>query len=333
MSSNLSKVVPIVIAGGSGTRLWPSSRNSFPKQFQTLYGTKSLFQETFLRLEGLELDEAIIIVNEDHKFIAREQLDEINISGKFIIEPEPRNTSPAVSLAAHFLDTTNSEDQYLLILAADHLIEEESIFRDTITESMTLAQRGRIVTFGVEPTSAHTGYGYIEKGRKIKNSQGYDVKNFKEKPSKDIAEAYFQSKDYLWNSGMFLSKKSTILKELEATSKDIFDKTKSSILHNELDDKFINVDRNTFLECKNESIDISVMEKNINLNFENDLKRLEERLDDLVEICNRLQTENKTLKEKQETLSHERASMVQKNEQVRARVEAMIVRLKSMEQG
>ncbi len=261
MSSNLSKVVPIVIAGGSGTRLWPSSRNSFPKQFQTLYGTKSLFQETFLRLEGLELDEAIIIVNEDHKFIAREQLDEINISGKFIIEPEPRNTSPAVSLAAHFLDTTNSEDQYLLILAADHLIEEESIFRDTITESMTLAQRGRIVTFGVEPTSAHTGYGYIEKGRKIKNSQGYDVKNFKEKPSKDIAEAYFQSKDYLWNSGMFLSKKSTILKELEATSKDIFDKTKSSILHNELDDKFINVDRNTFLECKNESIDISVMEK------------------------------------------------------------------------
>ncbi len=97
MNSNVSKIVPIVIAGGSGTRLWPSSRNSFPKQFQTLYGTKSLFQETLLRLKGLELDEVIIIVNEDHKFIAKEQLDQINLSGKIIIEPEPRNTSPAVA--------------------------------------------------------------------------------------------------------------------------------------------------------------------------------------------------------------------------------------------
>ena len=254
------RITPLVLAGGSGTRLWPVSRNSFPKQFQSLYSKNSLFQETLLRLKGLGIDESIIIVNEEHKFIVREQLNEINFKGKIIIEPEPKNTAPAVALGAHFSAMTQKDDSYLLILAADHLIQEEKEFNDSIMQAAALAEKNNIITFGIAPTSAHTGYGYIQKGKAIKNSNAFSVYNFVEKPNQELAETYIKSEDYFWNSGMFLSRTSTLLQEMELISKDIYEATKNSLSLNK-DEEFIEINNEIFSKCESESLDIAVMEK------------------------------------------------------------------------
>ena len=147
----MKKITPLILAGGSGTRLWPSSRNAFPKQFQSLYGDKTLFQNTLLRLKDLDTNDPIIIVNEEHKFIAKEQLDEINISGPIIIEPEAKNTCPAVTIGAHYLNLISKIDNYLFVLAADHVIKEEKKFLDA-----------RKVSGNID--SIHSSFTKIEKG-------------------------------------------------------------------------------------------------------------------------------------------------------------------------
>ena len=255
------KIVPLILAGGSGTRLWPSSRSSFPKQFQSLYAEKSLFQETLLRLNGFEIDEPIIIVNEEHKFIVREQLNEIGFNGRIIIEPESKNTAPAVALGAHYSAISNQADDYLLILASDHIIEQKDKFNDAIMQATLLAEKDSIITFGISPSSAHTGYGYIEKGKKIIDSKAFSVNKFVEKPNKFLAESYIKSENYLWNSGMFLSKTSILLGELKLISNDIYDITKNSFLSDISEEGFINIDRKKFSKCRNESLDVAVMEK------------------------------------------------------------------------
>ena len=261
MSLKEKKIVPLILAGGSGSRLWPASRNSFPKQFQSLYSEKSLFQETLLRLRGLDTSEPIVVVNQEHTFIAQEQLNELNLKGKILIEPESRNTAPAVCLGAHYSNLTSQKDNLLLILAADHLIEDEKKFKDTVTEAISLARTGKIITFGVIPTSANTGYGYIEKGEKITNTNAFSVEEFVEKPNKELAKIYLDSKNYLWNSGMFLSKTSTLLEELELFCSDTYGVTKASLSLAKLDEQPISVDSAKFSTCRNESLDIAVMEK------------------------------------------------------------------------
>ena len=265
MNTISKKIIPLILAGGSGTRLWPASRSSFPKQFQSLYSEKSLFQETLMRLNGVEIEEPIIIVNEEHKFIVQEQLQEINFKGKIIIEPESRNTAPAVALGAHFSSMSNEDDCYLLILAADHAIGQEEEFNNAIMRATYLAEKDKIITFGITPSSAHTGYGYIEKGKDIKDASAFNVLKFVEKPNKELAETYLKSKNYLWNSGMFVSRTSTLLNELELNSKDIYEYTKNSFLPVNSETGFIEINKDIFSQCKNESLDFAVMEKSDNL--------------------------------------------------------------------
>ena len=261
MNISTKKIVPIIMAGGSGTRLWPYSRSSFPKQFQSLHGKNSLFQETILRLSGLVIEEPFFVVNEEHKFFAKDQIDELNLPGKIILEPESRNTAPAVSLGAHYSSMLYGEDVYLLILSADHVIEEQEKFVETINQAKLIADQDRIITFGISPTSAHTGYGYIEKGEKMKHSSAHLVKSFTEKPSKDVAEEYVNSGNFLWNSGMLLVKGDILHSELRNQCEDIFDITKKCISSSDLDEVFLPTNSALFSKCRNESIDFALMEK------------------------------------------------------------------------
>tara|TARA_Y100000816_G_C26086106_1_gene573153 strand:+ start:352 stop:1779 length:1428 start_codon:yes stop_codon:yes gene_type:complete len=261
MNISAKKIVPIIMAGGSGTRLWPYSRSSFPKQFQSLHGKNSLFQETILRLSGLVIEEPFFVVNEEHKFIAKDQIDELNLPGKIILEPESRNTAPAVSLGAHYSSMLYGDDVYLLILSADHVIEEQEKFVETINQAILIADQDRIITFGISPTSAHTGYGYIEKGEKMKHSSAHLVKSFTEKPSKDVAEEYVNSGNFLWNSGMLLVKGDILHSELRNHCEDIFDVTQKCISSSDLDEVFLPTNSALFSKCRNESIDFALMEK------------------------------------------------------------------------
>ena len=199
-------ITPVIISGGSGTRLWPLSRKLQPKQFISLGNDTTLFQDTILRLPK-EAEDPIIICNEDHRFLAAEQLREINkLSTGIILEPIGKNTAPAIALAALKLHSS-SADPILLVLPADHMIEDIHSFHKAIKIAKTLAIQNKLVTFGVLPNKAETGYGYIEAEMGL-NSKFYNIKSFKEKPNQANADKYFKSGKYLWNSGMFMFKSS-----------------------------------------------------------------------------------------------------------------------------
>jgi len=250
-------LVPIIMAGGSGTRLWPLSRSLYPKQFLPLVSDRTMLQETVLRLKGLETAPPVTICNEEHRFIVAEQLRAIDQLGSVILEPEGRNTAPAVALAAHLM--SNENDPLLLILAADHVIQNEIAFVDAIKKAIPLAKKGKLVTFGIVPQSAHTGYGYIERGQP--NDSGFEVNKFVEKPSKETAQAYIDSGKYYWNSGMFLFRASRYLKELKTYRPDISASCISSLEGKTKDLDFVRVNTDEFLKCPEDSIDYAVMEK------------------------------------------------------------------------
>ena len=254
-------LIPVVMAGGSGTRLWPLSRKLFPKQFLSIDSPNTMLQKTIERLKGLDVSEPITICNEQHRFVVAEQLRSIGTLGKIILEPCGKNTAPAVALSALLSSTIDDdhEDPLLLVLAADHVIEDEDMFRQAVKEGSSLAKAGKLVTFGVVPTKAHTGYGYIKKGEKI-NRKSNLVDMFVEKPSLEVAKQYIDSKEYLWNSGMFLFKASKYLKALERFEPEILTICKNSLLTSENDLDFIRIDNSVFSKCKAESIDYAVME-------------------------------------------------------------------------
>ncbi|MBF7682642.1 mannose-1-phosphate guanylyltransferase/mannose-6-phosphate isomerase [Acinetobacter sp. B5B] len=256
----MSKMVtPVIMAGGSGTRLWPLSRTQYPKQFLKLSPDgHTLLQSTLLRLKNLPCNEAIIICNEEHRFLAAEQMREIGVSAKIILEPEGKNTAPAIALAAFYQQSTK-QDSLLLVLAADHVIQNQHAFEKTVTDAITLAETDQLVTFGIVPTHAETGYGYIEKGET--QLTGFKVKQFVEKPSLDTAQNYLDSGLFLWNSGMFLFKTSTFLTQLQKHATDIFECCQNSIKETTLDLDFIRIDKDIFTTCRSESIDYAVMEK------------------------------------------------------------------------
>jgi mannose-1-phosphate guanylyltransferase len=245
----------VIMAGGSGTRLWPMSRAKHPKQFLALHDEDTMLQTTMKRLEGLDVGSSVIICNECHRFFVAEQLREINKLDSIILEPAGRNTAPAVALAALMTD----EDPLLLVLAADHVIQDEAAFTKAVFSALPLAQAGKLVTFGIVPSEPHTGYGYIKKG--AEESGGYVVDEFIEKPSSDVAQEYLDSGDYLWNSGMFLFKASRYLQELQEFRPDIFDACKASMDGVESDLDFLRINKVKFIECPSESIDYAVMEK------------------------------------------------------------------------
>ena len=251
-------IVPVILSGGSGTRLWPLSRKLHPKQFINLVNETTLFQDTILRLPK-DVAEPLIICNEEHRFLAAEQLREIGKKTKgIILEPEGRNTAPAVALAAlQFIN--KGEDPILLVLSADHLIKNIEAFHQSITIASELAENNKLITFGVVPDKAETGYGYIEAN--INNTDDYySIKSFTEKPSQKNAKKYLDSGNYLWNSGMFMFKASVFLSELEKFEPEILSACKKSCITENIDSDFIRIDNDAFHHCPNESIDYAVME-------------------------------------------------------------------------
>lgn len=260
---NANNIIPVIMCGGSGTRLWPLSRAQFPKQFLPLVNDTSMLQDTLARLPS-QHQAPVFICNEDHRFLVAEQVKQTNqTKATILLEPKGRNTAPAVALAA--LDAlTDNDDALLLVLAADHVIKETEKFHQAVSVATVAAEQGKLVTFGIVPTHAETGYGYIQKGSKHKEQQGsdiYEVAKFVEKPNMETAQSYLESGEYLWNSGMFLFKASRYIEELEKFRPDILSACRASMVKVEKDLDFTRPDRESFLQCADESIDYAVMEK------------------------------------------------------------------------
>jgi mannose-1-phosphate guanylyltransferase len=246
------------MAGGSGTRLWPLSRSKQPKQFLRLNGENTMLQETAVRLRDLNLQSSIVICNEDHRFFVAEQLKEINMLDSVILEPEGKDTAPAIALAAF---ASLEEDPILLVLAADHVIQDHAGFKKAVLTAIPLAESGKLVTFGIVPTEPNTGYGYIKRGNK--HSGGYTVEKFVEKPVLKLAQEYLDSGEFYWNSGMFLFRASRYLEELEKYRPDIHQACKDAMKETVSDVDFIRVNAAAFGRCPAESVDYAVMENTL----------------------------------------------------------------------
>ncbi|MDR5687006.1 mannose-1-phosphate guanylyltransferase/mannose-6-phosphate isomerase [Morganella morganii] len=255
---NNNDIIPVIIAGGSGSRLWPLSRENYPKQFLSIYNDGSLLQNTIHRLDSLECNSSLIVCSSDHRFIIAEQLKKIHLSG-IILEPAKKNTAPAIALAA-FNAIKNETDPLLLVLPSDHIIKNSNEFVDVVNKAKKIASDGYLITFGIVPVSPETGYGYIQKGNAI-SEEIFKVSSFKEKPDHETAINYVSSGDYYWNSGMFLFKASVYLNELKKYSPDIYKYCELALQKSRSDLDFIRVDEEEFELCPSDSIDYAVMEK------------------------------------------------------------------------
>ncbi|MEZ9207067.1 mannose-1-phosphate guanylyltransferase/mannose-6-phosphate isomerase [Vibrio splendidus] len=252
-------ILPVIMAGGSGSRLWPLSRSLFPKQFISLASDLTMLQQTLKRLDGIEHSRPMLICNDEHRFLVAEQLRQqaVDCSG-IILEPVGRNTAPAIALAAHKA-VQQGDDPLLLVLAADHVIQDPAAFIDSVQQAVEPAQEGNLITFGIVPSKPETGYGYIKQGQPHGNA--YHVDQFVEKPDLETAQSYLDCGEYYWNSGMFLFKASRYLEELKEFRPDILVACEAAMngARNDLD--FIRLDEEAFFACPDESVDYAVMEQ------------------------------------------------------------------------
>ncbi|OUL58864.1 mannose-1-phosphate guanylyltransferase/mannose-6-phosphate isomerase [Pseudoalteromonas ulvae] len=266
-------LTPIILAGGSGMRLWPLSRGHFPKQFLTIQDDGlSLLQHTITRLNGLEHAAPMLICNEEHRFIAAEQVRQLGVahSGIFL-EPVGRNTAPAIALAA-LKAVEQGDDPLLLVLAADHVINDNAAFTQAVEHAASIAQSDKFVTFGIVANSPETGYGYIKRGDALSSdnssnatcndalNEAFVVDQFVEKPDLATAQAYVESGQYYWNSGMFMFKASRYLAELNTHRPDIYQACVQAMAIQNQDLDFVRVDKAAFEACPDDSIDYAVME-------------------------------------------------------------------------
>tara|TARA_R110001606_G_C15404041_1_gene653829 strand:+ start:14128 stop:15537 length:1410 start_codon:yes stop_codon:yes gene_type:complete len=252
---------PVIMAGGSGSRLWPLSRQLNPKQFLSLADAQlSMLQATIRRLDGLDIGLPRLICNEQHRFLAAEQLRQMGMErANILLEPVGRNTAPAIALAA-LQAVQEEEDPILLVLAADHLIQDVDAFLSSIRSALPLADAGKLVTFGVVPSHPETGYGYIEKGACVEWG-GFTVSRFVEKPNLTTAQEYLASGNYYWNSGMFMFRASRYLEELERFQPEILSACRKALDAGKQDMHFTRVDATAFADCPENSVDYAVMEK------------------------------------------------------------------------
>ena len=249
-------ITPVILSGGSGTRLWPLSRELYPKQLLKLVGNHTMLQDTVLRLGGLKAGAPVVVCNDSHRFLVAEQLRLLGIKPRAIVlEPVGRNTAPAIALAAFAADP----DALLLVLPADHVIRDVAAFQAAIALAVPAAQAGRLVTFGIVPGAPETGYGYIRRG--APQGSAYAIAQFVEKPDLARAQQFVDSGEYYWNSGMFLFKASRYLEELTAHAPDIAEAARAAGLAAEPDLDFVRINKAAFELCRSESIDYAVMEK------------------------------------------------------------------------
>lgn len=252
-------MIPIILSGGSGTRLWPLSRKMYPKQFLSLLHDETMLQRTLQRLEGLEHAAPTVVCNDEHRFIVAEQARQIGIEDlSIILEPFGKNTAPAIAVAAvHAMQ--QDADPVLLVLTADHEIPDQRAFTDVVKQAQPLAAAGKLVTFGIVPTYAATGYGYIRRGDAEGN--GFVVDEFIEKPDGKTAEQYLASDSYYWNSGMFMFRAGAYLAELEKFNPEMVAHCREAAAEMSEDIGFLRLDAEAFARCEADSIDYALMEK------------------------------------------------------------------------
>ena len=261
--STPSTILPVILSGGAGTRLWPLSRELYPKQLLPLLGSRTMLQETAARLEGMsEAASPLVVCNEAHRFMVAEQLRELgNEPSAIILEPVGRNTAPAVAVAA-LEATAAGEDPVLLVLPADHVIPAVPAFQAAVKAGSLLAEEGKLVTFGILPDKPETGYGYIKAGASLAESDpAYAVAAFVEKPDLATAEKYVASGTYFWNSGMFLFRASSCLEELERFARTMLAACRKAHAGMAKDLDFCRLATSDFAACPADSIDYAVMEK------------------------------------------------------------------------
>ncbi len=254
----MSSIQPVILSGGSGTRLWPLSREAYPKQFLPLAGQLTMLQATWQRVAPIASRGPLVIANEEHRFVAAEQLQQVGAApAAIILEPVGRNTAPAIAVAA-LEATRDGADALLLVLPSDHVITDEAAFRSAAQAAASAAEAGKLVTFGIVPTGPETGYGYI----KAANGQGLRaVERFVEKPDLETASGYVASGQYYWNSGMFLFKASRYLQELERFQPAMLAGIRTAWQQSRRDADFTRLDKDAFAAVPSDSIDYAVMEK------------------------------------------------------------------------
>ncbi len=259
--SDSTLVIPVILSGGVGSRLWPLSRELYPKQLHALVTEKSLLQETALRVSGDRFGEPAIICNNENRFLVAEHLRDCGVNPSAImLEPVGRNTAPAAAIAALLIAETD-EDALILLLPSDHIIKNQDEFLRVIDRAIAAAQTGYLVTFGIPATAPETGYGYIESGSKIASAPGcFQVAQFIEKPDAATAEAYVAAGNYAWNSGMFLFSAATFLSELEIHNPEVLALCRATLETRQTDMDFMRLGQDSFTQIKGISIDYAVME-------------------------------------------------------------------------